>query len=162
MRPIETLIERDIWHYGFMTSSSLWVRADSWESKTSDCIVALISLINILFMEISAMIEQLRNHNFTHATGFGSQEEEYLCKNAISFHLYEMKHTFFANVALDFIYQDFVLYWPPEDHSKGGLLRLREHIRHALWWLFHSLDPEVREQQSKLTPQIYPPGPLEN
>ncbi|KAK0491900.1 hypothetical protein EDD18DRAFT_1358330 [Armillaria luteobubalina] len=108
------------------------------------------------------MTEQLQNHNFTHATGFGSQEEEYLHKNAISFHLYKTKHAFFTNDALDFIYQDFVLYWPPEDRSEGGLLRLHECIRHALWWLFHSLDAEVHEQQSKLTPQIYPPGPLEN
>ncbi|KAK0464837.1 hypothetical protein IW261DRAFT_1427261 [Armillaria novae-zelandiae] len=108
------------------------------------------------------MMEQLRNQNFTHATGFGPQEEEYLRKNAISFHLYETKHAFFANVSLDFIYKDFVLYWPPEDRSDEGLLRLRERIRNALRFLFNALDTEVQKQQLKLTPQLYSPGPLEN
>ncbi|KAK0472259.1 hypothetical protein IW261DRAFT_1424481 [Armillaria novae-zelandiae] len=103
------------------------------------------------------MTEQPWNQNFTHA-GLAPKN----CKNAISFHLYKTKHTFFANVLLDFIYKDFVLYWPPEDHSDEGLLRLCECIRNALWFLFNALDAEVHEQQSKLTPQLYSPGPLEN
>ncbi|KAK0475680.1 hypothetical protein EDD18DRAFT_1115892 [Armillaria luteobubalina] len=81
------------------------------------------------------MTEQPWNQNFKHATGFGPEEEDFLCKNAIGFHLFDTQHTFFTNVWLDFIWKDFVLYWPPEDRSDEGLLR------HC---------------------QVYPPGPSEN
>ncbi|KAK0488128.1 hypothetical protein EDD18DRAFT_1110504 [Armillaria luteobubalina] len=81
------------------------------------------------------MMEQPRNQNFKHATGFGPEEEDFLRKNAIGFHLFDTQHTFFANVWLDFIWKDFVLYWPPEDRSDEGLSRHR---------------------------QVYPPGPSEN
>ncbi|KAK0482841.1 hypothetical protein EDD18DRAFT_1112477 [Armillaria luteobubalina] len=68
-------------------------------------------------------------------TGFGPHEEEYLCKNAF-----------------DTTWKDFLLHWPPEDHSKGGLWRHHEHVKNALCWLFNTLDPDF----------FYPCGKLEN
>ncbi|KAK0491756.1 hypothetical protein EDD18DRAFT_1109505 [Armillaria luteobubalina] len=108
------------------------------------------------------MMEQPWNQNFKHATGFGPEEEDFLHKNTIGFHLFDTQHAFFANVWLDFIRKDFILYWPPEDRSDEGLSRHRQRVKYALRWLFNALDPDVRNQELQLTPQVYPPGPSEN
>ncbi|KAK0488249.1 hypothetical protein EDD18DRAFT_1359725 [Armillaria luteobubalina] len=72
--------------------------------------------------------------------GFGPHEEQYLRKNVISFHLFNSQHSFFADAWFDTIWKDFVLYWPPEDHSDGGLWRHRERVKKALRWSFDNLD----------------------
>ncbi|KAK0497447.1 hypothetical protein EDD18DRAFT_1104837 [Armillaria luteobubalina] len=115
---------------------------------------------------MSAMMEQPRKQNFKHATGFGPHKEEYLRKNAVSFHLFNSQHTFFADAWFDTIWKDFVLYWPPEDGSNGGLRRHHECVKKALQWSFNNLDLDFRERELELersqTPQVYPPGESEN
>ncbi|KAK0491728.1 hypothetical protein EDD18DRAFT_1109479 [Armillaria luteobubalina] len=36
------------------------------------------------------------------------------------------------------------------------------HVKYALRWLFNALDPDVRNQELQITPQVYPPGPSKN
>ncbi|KAK0492986.1 hypothetical protein EDD18DRAFT_1108586 [Armillaria luteobubalina] len=87
-------------------------------------------------------MESNRNNGFAAATGFGHNEEEYLAKNAVDFHLLESsKFSALSEIWLETIWQQQVLYWPPEDH------------------------PDVRQQRllyaTTHKPKIHPPGPPE-
>ncbi|KAK0477412.1 hypothetical protein IW261DRAFT_1421114 [Armillaria novae-zelandiae] len=95
--------------------------------------------------------------NFTATTGFGRDEEVFLVKNAVCFHLYESGHRFFKDLWLESIWEVFVLYWPPADQSDNALAVHRE----ALHWIYKHLDPETHqtEQASIQFPQVYYPGP---
>ncbi|KAK0224039.1 hypothetical protein IW262DRAFT_1459082 [Armillaria fumosa] len=80
--------------------------------------------------------------------GFGDEEEEYLAKNAVDFHIFETgDFAALSHVWLEMIWQQHVLYWPPKDRSDNGLVEHRKHVQHALRWLFKAMDPEIHAQQ---------------
>ncbi|KAK0500750.1 hypothetical protein EDD18DRAFT_1348151 [Armillaria luteobubalina] len=97
------------------------------------------------------MTESNRNNGFAAATGFGHDEEEYLAKNAVDFHLLESsKFLALSEIWLETIWQQQVLYWPPEDRTDNGLRQHRKRVHYALRWLFDALDPDVRQQRFAL------------
>ncbi|KAK0501074.1 hypothetical protein EDD18DRAFT_1102026 [Armillaria luteobubalina] len=107
-----------------------------------------------------------QNIGFTAATGFGCNKEEYLTKNAVQFHLLESgEFSAFSEIWLESIWQQHVLYWPPEDHTDIGLKQHQKRVQEALRWLFDALDPDACKQQlvhaTTHEPKIYPPGPPE-
>ncbi|KAK0228033.1 hypothetical protein IW262DRAFT_1292930 [Armillaria fumosa] len=109
------------------------------------------------------MTEKPQQSDFTAATGFGHEEEAFLTKNAACFHHYESLHSFFGNLWLEWIWEVFILYWPPAERTDSMLAGHREHVRQALRWIYKRLDPETckAEQASIRFPQVYYPGPIE-
>ncbi|KAK0478030.1 hypothetical protein EDD18DRAFT_1114440 [Armillaria luteobubalina] len=112
------------------------------------------------------MTESNRNNGFAAATGFGHDEEEYLAKNAVDFHLLESsKFSALSKIWLETIWQQQVLYWPPEDRTDNRLRQHRKRVHYALRWLFDALDPDVRQQWLLYAmthePKIHPPSPPE-
>ncbi|KAK0466523.1 hypothetical protein IW261DRAFT_1426866 [Armillaria novae-zelandiae] len=107
------------------------------------------------------MTEPNQNTGFTAATGFGCDELEYLAKNTVYFHF--LKTGDFAalsDVWFEAIWEQHVLYWPPQDRSDNGLMDHRQHVRYALQWLFDTLDPDARNQAiAAVEPKVHPPGP---
>ncbi|KAK0221289.1 hypothetical protein IW262DRAFT_1296020 [Armillaria fumosa] len=99
-------------------------------------------------------------------TGFGHEEEEYLAKNAIDFHLLESgEFSALSKIWLETIWQQQVLYWLPKDHTDNGLRQHHKHVHYALRWLFNALDPDTCKQQLAYATtyelKVHPPGLLE-
>ncbi|KAK0505314.1 hypothetical protein EDD18DRAFT_1344118 [Armillaria luteobubalina] len=108
------------------------------------------------------MTEQTRNIGFTAATGFGYDEEIYLTQNATHYHILESgEFAALSDLWLETIWQQHVLYWPPNDHSDDGLIAHRKRVQHALRWLYDALDPDACEEQLTYAAaheaKVYPP-----
>ncbi|KAK0478571.1 hypothetical protein EDD18DRAFT_1114189 [Armillaria luteobubalina] len=105
------------------------------------------------------MMEKPQESDFTAATGFGHEEEAFLAKNTVCFHLFESCHTFFGNLWLESIWDVFILYWPLAEQTHSVLA---EHCK-GLCWLYEHIDLEKRQtkQANIQFPQVYYPGPLE-
>ncbi|KAK0474611.1 hypothetical protein IW261DRAFT_1568614 [Armillaria novae-zelandiae] len=73
------------------------------------------------------MTEPTQNIGFSAATGFGHDEEDFLAKNAIQFHVLESgDFSALSEIWLETIWQEHILYWPPKDHTDYGL---RQHCK---------------------------------
>ncbi|KAK0481031.1 hypothetical protein EDD18DRAFT_1113233 [Armillaria luteobubalina] len=112
------------------------------------------------------MTEPTRNIGFSATTGFGHDEEDFLTKNAAQYHVLESREfSALSEIWLDTIWQQHLLYWPPEDRTDNGLKQHRKRIQYALRWLFNALDPDARKRQLEYAtthePKVHPPGPHE-
>ncbi|KAK0490074.1 hypothetical protein EDD18DRAFT_1109628 [Armillaria luteobubalina] len=73
------------------------------------------------------MMEPTQNIGFTATTGFGHDEEEYLAKNAIHFHILESgEFSALSDAWFNTIWQHHILYWPPKDCTDKGLKEHRQ------------------------------------
>ncbi|KAK0477824.1 hypothetical protein IW261DRAFT_1594300, partial [Armillaria novae-zelandiae] len=73
------------------------------------------------------MTEPTQNIGFSATTGFGHDEEDFLTKNAVQFHVLESgDFSALSEIWLESIWQEHVLYWPPEDRTDYGLRQHRK------------------------------------
>ncbi|KAK0471764.1 hypothetical protein IW261DRAFT_1571640 [Armillaria novae-zelandiae] len=109
------------------------------------------------------MTEPTQNIGFLATTGFGHDEEDFLAKNAVQFHVLESGDFLaLSEIWLETIWQEHVLYWPPEDHTDYGLRQHHKRVQYALRWLFNALDPDMCRQQLEYAtnhePKVHLPG----
>ncbi|KAK0496444.1 hypothetical protein EDD18DRAFT_1105565 [Armillaria luteobubalina] len=112
-------------------------------------------------------MEPTQNIGFMATTGFRYDKEKYLAQNAIHYYILESgKFTALSDVWPEMIWQQHILYWPPNDHSNDRLIAHHKHVQHTLQWLYDTLDPDAHEKQLTYALahelKVYPSGPLES